>query len=251
MAVRKKNQGISDWSWRLAGMVLCAFFGLGVLAGLGVARRQTALSVPARLLEYGSRLWKGLAPLNRAALAVPKLLPAQPEGFAVALVERKDGFYALRSTGELRGPVSAELEDDLPILSGPALERARPPQLLEDAGALVRAEAALGELISEMSVAEDGTAALYLERSRTELSFDLAKAAPELERASYLLRRWRGHRDLIAALDMTTPSQAVMRLRAALPVAGDGEGTVEAAAHHTFESPACRVPQRTKELAAR
>jgi hypothetical protein len=182
---------------------------------------------------------------------VPKFLPAQLEGFAVALVERKDGFYALRSTGELRGPVSAELENDLPILSGPALERARPRQLLEDAGALVRAEAALGELISEMSVAEDGTASLYLERSRTELSFDLANAAPELERATYLLRRWRGHRDLIAALDMTTPGQAVMRLRAALPIAGDDAGAVDAAAHQTFEPSAGRAPPRTRELAAR
>jgi len=251
MAVRRKNQGASDWSWRLVGMGLCAFFGLGVLAGLGVARRQTALPVPARLLEYGSRLLKGLSPLNRAALAVPKFLPAKLEGFAVALVERKDGFYALRSTGELRGPVSAELEGDLPILSGPALERARPRQLLEDAGALVRAEAALGELISEMSVAEDGTASLYLERSRTELSFDLANAAPELERAAYLLRRWRGHRDRIAALDMTTPGQAVMRLRAALPVAGDDAGAVDAAAHRTFEPLAGRARPRTRELAAR
>jgi len=249
-AVRRKNQGISDWSWRLAGVVLCAFFGLGLLAGLGVARRQ-AIPVPARLLEYGSRLLKGLSPLNRAALAVPKSLPAQPEESAVALVKRKDGFYALRSTGELRGPVSAELEGDLPILSGSALERARPAQLLEDAEALVRAEAALGELISEMSIAEDGTASLYLERSRTELTFELTNAPLELERATYLLRRWRGHRDLIAAIDVTTPGQAVMRLRATLPVAGDGEGTVEAATHHTFESPARRDRQRTKELAAR
>jgi hypothetical protein len=248
-AVRRKNQGVSDWSWRLAGMVLCAFFGLGVLAGLSVARRQ-AIPVSA-LLEYGSRLLKGLSPLNRAALAVPKLLPAQLEGFPVALVKRKDGFYALRSTGDLRGPVSAELEGDLPILSGPALERAHPRQLLEDAGALVRAEAALGELISEMSVAEDGTASFYLERSRTELTFDLANAAPELERASYLLRRWRVHRDRIAALDLTTPGQAVMRLRAAVPVAGDDAAAVDAAAYPAFEPSAGSARPRTRELAAR
>jgi hypothetical protein len=252
MAVRRKNQGASDWSWRMAGVVLCAFFGLGVMAGLGVAGRQTALSVPSRIIEYCNRIWTALSPLNRAALAVPKFAPAQSDAFAVAMVERKDGFYALRSTGELRGPVSAETEDDLPILSGMALEGARPQQLLEDAGALVRAEATLGELISEMSVAADGTASLYLEKSRTELSFDLAKATPELERAAYLLRRWRERRDLVAALDMTTPDLAVMRLRAAAPVASDGAAMVEAAAHRGFAPTAVRAGgPRTRELAAR
>lgn len=251
MAVRRKNQGISDWSWRLAGIVLCAFFGLGVLAGLGVARRSAASPVPPGLIEYCRRLLKALSPLNRAALETPKFGPAQPDGSAVSLVERKDGLYALSSTGELRGPVSAEEESDLPILSGPALERARASQLLEYAEALVRAEAALGELISEMSVAQDGIASLYLERSRIELSFDLTNPAPEIERAAYLLRRWRGHRDLIAAIDVTTPGEAVMRLRATVPVADDSAAASQAETSQTFEPSANRARPRTKELAAR
>jgi hypothetical protein len=251
MAVRKKKtQSVSDWSWRLAGVVLCAFFGLGMLAGLGVARRSSVLAVPSRLLEYGSRLLKGISPLSRAALAQPQLFPSSHHGFAVAMLERKDGFYALSSTGELRGPVSAQAEDDLPILTGAVLENARPAELLEYAETLVRAEAALGELVSEMSVAEDSTAALYLERSRTEIDLDLANSAPELEHASFLLRSWRGHRDHIAALDMTMPGQAVMRLTSALPSPGDDARTVTVA-DRRIEPPASRFRSRAGELVAR
>jgi len=251
MAVRKKKtQSVSDWSWRLAGVVLCAFFGLGLLAGLGVARRSSVAAMPSRLLEYGSRLIKEISPLNRAAIAEPKLFPSAPDGFAVAMLERKDGFYALSSTGELSGPVSAQAEGDLPILTGAVLEDARPDELLDYAKTLVRAEAALGELVSEMSVAEDRTATLYLERSRTEIDLDLANAAPELEHASFLLRTWRGHRDLVAALDMTMPGQAVMRLTTALPSTGDDARTVTVA-DRRIEPPASHFRSRAGELVAR
>jgi len=134
-------------------------------------------------------------------------------------------------------------------LSGTALESAGPPQLLDYAGALVRSEAALGESISEMNVAQGDTFSLFLERSRTELIFDLANTAVELEHAAYLLRRWRGHRDLIAALDMTTTGEAVMKLRAALPIVGDG--AVAAAAHRTFEPSAGSIRPWMRGLAAR
>ena len=254
VAERKKNQGVSDWSWRLAGVVLCAFFGFGVFAGLSFAGRTGALSSQARLLEYGRNLLArtGLMSLRPSSRRSPKFSSAQPAaGASVALVERKDGFYALLSAGELRGPVSAQTEGDLPILSGPTLESAGPRELLDYAEVLVRAEVALAELISEMRLVGDGTAALCLEGSRTEVIVDLANAAPELERAASLLRRWRGRRNLVTALDMTTPGQAVMRLAAALPFAGDGAGVVEAAAHQSSGPSAPRARPRTKELATR
>ena len=45
---------------------------------------------------------------------------------AIAIVERRDGFYELFSGGELRGPVSPGKQGDLPVLSGDgARQRAR------------------------------------------------------------------------------------------------------------------------------
>jgi len=253
VAERKKNQGTSDWSWRLAGVVLCAFFGFGVFAGLSFAGRTGALPSQARLLEYGRSLLvrAGITSLRPSSRPAPKLSSVQPLGAPVALVERKDGFYALLAAGELHGPVSPQTEGDLPILSGPTIESAGPRELLDYAEVLVRAEAALAELISEMRLAGDGTAALCLEGSRTEVIVDLANATPELERAAFLLRRWRGRRNLVTALDMTTPGQAVMRLAAAAPFAGGGAGVIEATAHQSSGPSAPRTRPRTKELAAR
>ncbi|HLX37976.1 MAG TPA: hypothetical protein VKR29_09255, partial [Candidatus Binataceae bacterium] len=37
----------------------------------------------------------------------------------IAIVERRDGFYALLAGGEIRGPVSPAQQPDLPIMSGP------------------------------------------------------------------------------------------------------------------------------------
>ncbi len=250
---RNKKQGLSDWSWRLAGVVLCAFFGFGVFAGFSFAGRTAALPTQARLLEYGRGLLARVGvTLSRSSSGLaPKFPSAQPAGAPVALVERKDGFYALLPAGELNGPVSPQTEGDLPILSGPTLESATPRELLEYAEVLVRAEAALAELISEMRLAGDGTVALCLEGSRTEVIVDLANAAPELYRAASLLRRWRGRRNLVTALDMTTPGQAVMRLAAAVPSVGDGAGVIEASAHQSSGPSAPRVRPRAKELATR
>ena len=50
---------------------------------------------------------------------------------------------------------------------------------------------------------------------RSRLRFDFAHAPVELERANRVLALWRGHRDLLVALDMTVPGQAVVRLRSA------------------------------------
>ncbi len=252
VAERKKNQGIPDWTWRLAGVVLCAFFGFGVFAGLSFAGRTSALPSQARLLEYGHDLLARAGVTSSRTSPRPSISPStQPAGAPVALIERKDGFYALLPAGELRGPVSAETEGDLPILSGPTLETAAPRELLDYAEVLVRAEATLAELISEMRLAGDGTAAFCLEGYRTEVMVDLANAGPELERAASLLRRWRGRRDLVTALDMTTPGQAVMRLAAAALFTGDGPGVIEAAVRQSSGPSAPRTRPRIKELATR
>ncbi len=248
-AVGRRKRRTTEWGWRLAGVTLCAFFGLGVLAGLGLAGRAGALPGEASVLGYGRRLMAGFGPgLRHAPQAGSKFFSNRLAGAPVALVERGDGFYALLPTGELRGPVAPAAQGDLPTLSGPGLDNARASQLLDYAAVLVRAEAALAEMVSEMRLAGDGTAALYLERSRTELDFDLARAAPELEHAAAVLARWRGHRRLIAALDMTVPGQAVMRLTVALPLTG--AGGPGPAKEQSSPSPAAKVRGRSKELAS-
>jgi len=212
---RKRKNGVTGWSRRLAGVVLVAFFGLGYFAGLGstthlVTRR--ALDVAAR---YRSRLRTESALIWRFPAPRAEPPPRAPvhSGGPVAIVERRDGFYALYEWGELRGPISAGTEDNLPIISGAPLEGARAADLISYARILVGAEGVLGEMVSELRLEGDGEASLFLDRSRTEVALDLDHAPLELERAGRVLRRWRGREAEIALLDMTTPGQAVMRLR--------------------------------------
>ena len=222
---REPRNGGAGWSRRLAGVALVAFFGLGYFLGLGSATNlftHRAIDVASR---YRARL------REQSALIRWRAAESQPPGPAhtggpLAMVERRDGFYALYEWGELRGPVSVGAEDNLPIISGPALESASAADLVGDAKILVRAEVALAEMISELRLDDDGEATLFLDQSRTEVAIDLDHAPAELERAGRVLRRWRGREAEIAALDMTTPGQAVMRLhpRAFARLNGEGAG---------------------------
>jgi hypothetical protein len=133
---------------------------------------------------------------------------------AIAIVERRDGFYQLFSGGELRGPISPDKQGDLPVLSGAALDNARGTQMVDYAAELVRAETQLSEIISEMRVGDDGIASLFLERERTEVVIDLDRATTEIQRAIKVRQQWQGRENLIAALDLTTPGLAVVRLHA-------------------------------------
>jgi hypothetical protein len=107
----------------------------------------------------------------------------------------------------------------LPIISGPGLEALTGAEMLDCAELVVRAEAALSELVSEIRVANDGTATLYLDRSHTILVLDRDRASDELAHAAAVLNRWREHLNLMTALDMTTPGEAVVRLREPINIA--------------------------------
>lgn len=214
MVRRKRSSGVTGWSWRLAGLALCAFFGLGFLSGLGVPKTGFALRTLSALGEYRQRLLEQAALVRR--LSVRQGQSGSEIGKfsgAVAVVERGDGFYELFASGELRGPVSVSADDNLPIISGASLEAARAEQLVEYASVLVRAEAKLSELISEMRLDRDDQASLFLDRSQTEVVLDLYQAPLELDRAASVLRCWRGREAEVASLDMTAPGQAVLRLR--------------------------------------
>ena len=103
------------------------------------------------------------------------------------MVERHDGFYALFADGETRGPVSPNAEADLPILSGERVENGRGIDLVGYAATLVRAEAELSHLVSEMSVDNGAVAALYLDGARTAVLVDLDNAPAEIKRANEVL----------------------------------------------------------------
>ena len=79
----------------------------------------------------------------------------------------------------------------MPILSGAGALEATPAQLIHDAAALVRAEAALGSVVSEMRVDCDGSATIFLEHPRIEITFDVDHAAIEFARALEVLKMWR------------------------------------------------------------
>jgi hypothetical protein len=82
---------------------------------------------------------------------------------------------------------------------------------------LVRAEAQLSSLVSEMRVDNDGTAAFFLDRERMAVVVDLDQESAELRYALTVLKQWQGRERLIAMLDMTTPGMAIVRLKTDLP----------------------------------
>lgn len=216
----------------MVGLVLCAFFVLGVMTGFSSRGRAATLRITRFISTFANRLSSAVAHRdgtvadfsaalrsigigNRPAPAqhpAARALVEVPQEGAIAMVERGADFYALYANGELRGPVSPDAEGDLPILSGPGTENARGAALVEWTAVLVRSEAQLSRLISEMSVGDDGTAALYLDNARTEILIDVDDAPLEIARANEVLRRWRGRESMIEAIDMTTPDEAVVRL---------------------------------------
>jgi len=238
VAVRRGgNRVVAGWSPRLGGLVVCAFFALGVMTGFSATGRAVTLRASATLSSYQNQIMDSLEPARTAAASYSAVIVEwadhagiYPRGGhgpgaaaisagdmrkgAIAIVERRDGFYELFSGGELRGPVSPGVQGDLPVLSGVALDNARGTQMVDYAAALVRAEAQLSEIISEMRVNSDATASLFLERERTEVVIDLDRATAEIQRAIKVRQQWQGRENLIAALDLTTPGQAVVRLHA-------------------------------------
>jgi hypothetical protein len=241
-ARKKKKESASGWSPRLAGVLLCAFFVLGVMTGFSEAGRRVALRAKNLFQSWADRTLAKLGPFRHAADAVDesiaplavvlKLKQATPEPVMpgevevarartatdpIAIVERHDGFYALLAGGEIRGPVSPAQQPDLPIMSGPGVETAMASDLLADAAHLVRAEAEMSSLVSEMRIDTDGTTSFYLDRERMALTVDLDQEQLQLHRALEVLSQWQGRERLIAMLDMTTPNMAVVRLKADLP----------------------------------
>ena len=241
-AKKKKTESASGWSPRLAGVLLCAFFVLGVITGFSEAGRRVALRTKDLLSSWTDRTLAKLGPFRHAAdtfdqsiapievflklkhpvstpstTGVDELTRSHDADDPIAIIERHDGFYALLADGEICGPVSPAQQPNLPIMSGPGVESAKAPDLLADAAILVRAEAQMSSLVSEMRIDDDGTASFYLDRERMAVVVDLDRQAVELPRALDVLKQWQGRERLIAMLDMTTPDMAVVRLKTDLP----------------------------------
>lgn len=226
----------------MAGVLLCAFFVLGVMTGFSEPGRRVASRAKNLFTVWADRTLARLGPFRHAAdtfdqsiapievlfkLKHPAHEPVIPGAVeisrartaedTIAIVERLDGFYALLAGGEIRGPVSPAQQPNLPIMSGPGVESAMASVLVTDAAILVRAEAQLSSLVSEMRIDTDGTASFYLDRERMAVMVDLDREQSELPRALEVLKQWQGRERLIAMLDMTTPGMAVVRLKADLP----------------------------------
>jgi hypothetical protein len=210
---RKSAHSSSQWGVKLAGIVLCAFFVLGVITGLSRPGHQLALRIHALLALWPHHSGSALIPDGFTAMSNGPT----PDGNdnSVALVRRDGGFYVLDPAGDLRGPVAPEAQPDLPILSGPALAYADAPQLMRDAAVMVRAEAGLNHLISEMRVASDSTATLFLEHPQVSITIDENRSAAGIRRAVQMLHLWQGHQQLLAAIDLTASDEAVVRLKPA------------------------------------
>jgi hypothetical protein len=228
---QSKRKNGSQWSPRLAGLLLCAFFVLGMMTGFSAPGRAMLARAALALKHWKALALQKVAPLGAIAGYLGQdIVPARfarpieraklrvaADGAArflpVALVERSDGFYTLSAEQGLIGPVSPAAQPDIPILSGAGVQNASPAELVRYAAILVRAEAGLSKLISEMNVSSDGTAALFLDRVPTEIRIDIGREPVEIGRAAEVLNRWQGRETLIAMVDMTTPGLAVLRFK--------------------------------------
>jgi hypothetical protein len=198
----------------LGGVVLMLFFALGMMAGVSPVGRAFAARVNGSTATLRLRAGEVIAPVIFFWRGIPPAPARLGAPDAIAIVERRDGFYALSERSGLAGPISPQAEGDLPVLSGAGVQNAGVEALMRYASILVRAEATLSALISEMRIDDDGaTATFFLVRTETRLTIDLDAAPLELERARELLARWQDHQRLVAGLDLTTPGQAVMKLR--------------------------------------
>jgi len=214
VAKRRKTSEVTSWGWRLGGVLLAAFFALGMMAGVSPAGRALEARLSASLGGLRGQALEILAPVIFFWRGVPAAPLRYGAPGAIAIVERRDGFYALSQRTGLAGPISPQAQGDLPVLSGAGVQNAAVHELMRYASILVRAEATLSAIISEMRVDEESeTATFFLARTQTRLTIDLESVPLELERARELLARWQDHQRLVAGLDLTTPGQAVMELR--------------------------------------
>lgn len=246
-AKRKKSKtSASHWGFRLAGIVLCAFFMLGVITGLSRPGRIFALRVQTIL-----NLWPGpghssiFPPAFFGGAVLEPMVQRHSPASAIALVQRADGFYTLDSDGGLLGPVAPAAQGDMPILTGAGALGAPPSQLIDYAETLVRAEANLGAVVSEMRLATDGTATIFLEHPRIQVAFDLDRTTVELVRAVAVLGIWRGHEDLVASLDLTTRGQAVMRMQPAAFAADRRAPSIQTVALAVRPPPSRKRPEES------
>jgi hypothetical protein len=239
---KRKSTHSSQWGVRLAGIVLCVFFVLGVITGLSRPGHQLALRIHALLALWPHHSGSALIPDGLTAL--PIIPSNRGNDNAVALVRRDSSFYLLNSSGDLRGPIAPEAQPDLPILSGAALADADEDQLVQDAAVMVRAEAALNHLVSEMTVGSDGTATLFLEHPQVAVTIDESRSAAGIQRATQMLRLWQGHQQLLAAIDLTAPDEAVVRLKAA---AFDRTGVINRVQKVALTSTLAEAPRRADQ----
>ena len=256
---KKKDNAAAGWNARMGGLVVCAFFALGVMTGFSATGRAVALRTSRSLISYQQRFMDSIAPEREVASnycavilewarhvgiyhrnthepIVESTSARDMRDGAIAIVERRDGFYELFAGGELRGPVSPGKQNDLPILSGTAAETAPGKQMVDYAEVLIRAETQLSEIISEMQVADDGTGSLFLEREQTEVVIDLDRAPAELQRVIEVRSQWQGRENLLAALDLTTPGQAIVRLHQVERAPSKRGSAIRKVSTQTFET---------------
>lgn len=222
---KKKGKTTSGWSWRLAGIALCAFFALGVITGLSQSGRVLAHRIAAllELLPHSNRSEIVPTAFHTFSLRDPaatfgrltaRMTAQAAPSEAIALIERPEGFFQIGSEGGLQGPVSPGDSPDLPVLSGSAVESATPLQLVEYARLLIRAEAILSAIISEMSVTSSGEMRLFLDRPHVLIVLAPGQFSLQLARAARVLELWREHGEMPAMVDMTIPNEAIVRLQA-------------------------------------
>jgi hypothetical protein len=224
---KKKTKTGSGWSWRLAGLALCAFFALGVVTGLSESGRVLARRIQTLLHRLPLTSRSELIPsLSHGFFKVPAVenlrWPSGPPtprapAEAIALVEHRDGLYQIGADGRLFGPVSPADTADVPVLSGSEVEHAENSQLLEYAGELIRAETTLSVIISEMRVISGGEIHIYLNRPHLMIVFTQSQFPFQLVRAARVLEIWHRHREFIGVIDLTVPREAIVSLRAQRP----------------------------------
>ncbi len=76
-----KNKAVAGWSPRLGGLVVCAFFALGVMTGFSATGRTVTLRASATLSTYRDQIIDSLAPARNAVASHSAVLVSWPSAW--------------------------------------------------------------------------------------------------------------------------------------------------------------------------
>jgi cell division protein FtsQ len=191
-----------------------------VLAWIDIERGRSLWSIDPKKIELRLRAHARVRAVSVRREFPDRLSVAVEERRPLALVLFDEPLF-LDAEGRAFPPLREELRDDYPYVTGIAADDldVRPGWV----AARLREAAKILQLwqhhpdwpaVSEVRLHRHGGFVAYPERSRMAIRFGEDVDPEQFARLSTVLELWRGREIQVAAVDLTVPGQAVLRLRA-------------------------------------